>query len=67
MLQIDLWKRIVIWGLVAIGLFMAVPNGFYTRVETHNDAVALIEKSGSTPQLEADVELWPSWMPSSFG
>ena len=66
MLQIDLWKRIVIWGLVAIGLFMAVPNGFYTRVETHNDAVALIEKSGSTPQLEADVALWPSWMPSSL-
>ncbi|KPU83298.1 preprotein translocase subunit SecD [Marinosulfonomonas sp. PRT-SC04] len=66
MLQIDLWKRIVIWGLVAIGLFMAVPNGFYTRVETHNDAAAAIEKSGSTPQLVADLALWPSWMPSSL-
>lgn len=66
MLQIDLWKRIVIWGLVAIGLFMAMPNGFYSRVETHNDAVVAIEKSGSTPELVADVALWPDYLPSSL-
>ncbi len=66
MLQIDLWKRFVIWGLVALGLLMAVPNGFYTRVETRNDALVEIEKSGSTATLEADVALWPSYLPSSL-
>ncbi len=66
MLQFDLWKRIVIWGLVLIGLLMAVPNGFYTRVEQHNDALAAIEKTGSTPELEAKAAQWPNWMPSSL-
>ena len=42
MLQIDLWKRVVIWGLCALGLLLALPNAFYTRVETHNDAVAAL-------------------------
>ncbi len=66
MLQIDLWKRIVIWGLVALGLFMAMPNGFYTRVETHNDALVEIDKLGSTPARVAAADTWPSWMPSSL-
>ena len=66
MLQIDLWKRFVIWGLVALGLFMATPNGFYTRVENHNDALIEIEKQGSTPERLAAVDTWPSWAPSSL-
>ena len=33
MLQIDLWKRLLIWGLVALGLLLALPNAFYSRVE----------------------------------
>ncbi|WP_457650213.1 protein translocase subunit SecD [Profundibacter sp.] len=66
MLQFDLWKRIVIWGLVLIGLLMAVPNGFYTRVEQHNDALVEIEKFGSTPERLAAVDEWPNWMPSSL-
>lgn len=66
MLQIELWKRIVIWGLCVIGLIMALPNGFYTRVEMHNDAIVEIEKLGSTPQREADAALWPNWMPSGL-
>jgi len=66
MLQFDLWKRIVIWGLVLIGLLMAVPNGFYTRVEQHNDALVEIETLGSTPERQAAVDEWPSWMPSSL-
>ena len=37
MLQIDLWKRVLIWGLCVLGLALALPNAFYTRVETHND------------------------------
>ncbi len=39
MLQIALWKKILIWGLVAVGVINAIPNLFYTRVELHNDAV----------------------------
>ncbi|HHI70524.1 MAG TPA: protein translocase subunit SecDF, partial [Rhodobacteraceae bacterium] len=66
MLQIELWKRIVIWGLVAIGLVMALPNAFYSRVEHHNDALVAIEKSGSTPEREAAVAEWPGWMPSNL-
>ena len=76
MLQIDLWKRVVIWALVALGLFMALPNVFYPRVETYNDATALIERSATPAELEekglTQQELeqqagqWPDWMPSSL-
>ena len=66
MLQIELWKRVLIWGLVALGLAMALPNGFYTRVETHNDAVAAIEAGSTASGLEEQAALWPSWMPSSL-
>ncbi len=66
MLQIETWKRVVIWGLVLIGLVFAAPNAFYSRVETHNDAVAAIEKSGETPELVAARDAWPSWLPSTL-
>lgn len=66
MLQFPLWKRVVIWGLVALGLIFALPNGFYSRVEGHNDAVAAIELSGETPELAAARDGWPGWMPSSL-
>jgi preprotein translocase subunit SecD len=41
MLQISLWKRIVIWCTVALGLLLAAPNLFYTQVEQYNDAQAV--------------------------
>ncbi len=66
MLKFSLWGRIVVLGLIVLGLAYAAPNLFYSRVETHNDAAAAIEKSGSTPTLEADLATWPSWMPSSL-
>lgn len=66
MLQIDLWKRVVIWGLVALGIMLAAPNGFYDKVETHNDAVAAIERGADPTELQDDVALWPSWMPSGL-
>jgi len=67
MLQIDLWKRVVIWGLCALGLLMALPNGFYSRVEAHNDALDAIELQGSaTPEQEAAAALWPAVLPSSL-
>ncbi len=66
MLQIDLWKRVVIWGLVALGVFFALPNAFYSRVELHNDAVKTIEQQGSTAEREAQVAGWPDFMPSGL-
>jgi len=64
-MQIPLWKRVIVWGLCALALLMAMPNAFYSRVERHNDAVAQIAKSGAvTPELAADRALWPDWAPS---
>ncbi|QIR84500.1 protein translocase subunit SecD [Paracoccus sp. AK26] len=66
MLQIDRWKRILIVGLCVLGIGFAVPNLFYQRVESHNDAVAEIERTGvETPELAAARDGWPSWLPSS--
>ncbi len=66
MLQIDLWKRFVIWGLVGLGLLLALPNAFYTRVETHNDAAALVEAGQDPETVQDDLALWPEWMPSGL-
>jgi len=66
MLQIDLWKRIAIALTCAIGLWLALPNAFYGPVEQHNDAAKAIELSGSTPELQAKLALWPDWMPSGL-
>ena len=56
MLQIALWKRIVIWVLCIGGLLIALPNAFYSRVETFNDAKLLNETS----------DKWPSFLPASL-
>ncbi|SNS81996.1 protein translocase subunit SecD [Tropicimonas sediminicola] len=66
MLQFPLWKRLLITGVTAVILLMAMPNLFYPRVERHNDALKTIETSGETPELAADVAGWPSWLPSSL-
>ncbi|MEM7732111.1 MAG: protein translocase subunit SecD, partial [Pseudomonadota bacterium] len=66
MLQIPLWKRVMIWGLVVLGLLLASPNGLYTTVEQHNDAAQAIELGNDTPENRALVEQWPGWMPSSL-
>ncbi|WP_171130155.1 MULTISPECIES: protein translocase subunit SecD [unclassified Ruegeria] len=66
MLQIDTWKRVLIWSVCVIGLFMALPNAFYTRVETSNDAKAAIELGVDTPENQAEAAEWPNWLPSSL-
>ncbi len=66
MLQIALWKRVLIWATCALGLLLAMPNGFYTRVETHNDAVASIEAGFSGNGIEEQAAMWPSYLPSSL-
>ncbi len=66
MLQIDLWKRVLIWLVCVAGLLLALPNAFYTRVEQSNDAVVAIEMKGETPErLEAAAQ-WPEWMPAGL-
>ncbi|WP_435141612.1 protein translocase subunit SecD [Pseudopelagicola sp. nBUS_19] len=66
MLQIDLWKRIVIWTVCALGLLLALPNVAYQRVEARNDAVAAIEMGYSGNGLEELASQWPSYLPSSL-
>ena len=53
MLQIQIWKRVLIYGLVIAGLLFALPNAFYSRVESFNDASLAIE-SGQDPTLFKD-------------
>ncbi len=67
MLQFSITKKTLIWAICAIGIFMAVPNAFYTRVEQSNDAKALMAKGVAvTPELTAKAGQWPGWMPSSL-
>ena len=63
MLQIELWKRILIWGLCALGLMLALPNGFYTRVEGYNDAQKAVELG---QEVSLNAPSWPSYLPSGL-
>ncbi|MEM6620363.1 MAG: protein translocase subunit SecD, partial [Pseudomonadota bacterium] len=67
MLQFPLWKKLTIWGVCVLGVFMAVPNARYTQVELHNDALAAVEAGVPvTDALQADLDRWPNWAPSSL-
>ena len=66
MLQLESWKRVLIWATCVVGLLLALPNGFYTRVEQHNDAVAAVELGADTPANQELAAQWPSFMPSSL-
>lgn len=66
MLQIDSWKRVLIWLVCAAGVLLAMPNAFYTRVEQSNDARTAIELGADTPENQAIAGQWPSWLPSSL-
>jgi len=60
------WKRVLILLVCVFGILTAVPNLFYGRVETHNDAVAAIAeaKGVATADQQAAADLWPSFLPS---
>jgi preprotein translocase subunit SecD len=65
MLYTPLWKRILIWSVVALGLLWAMPNAFYSRVEGHNDALLALERDQVlTPEQEAARAGWPDFLPS---
>jgi len=56
MLEFPLWKKLLIWAVCALGLWLAMPNLFYAKVETHNDAIAEGVEDTS----------WPSFLPNSL-
>jgi preprotein translocase subunit SecD len=67
MLQIPVWKRVLILAICAAGIAFSTPNLFYSKVEAHNDAVAAIEAGQvATPELDAAVAGWPSFLPSTL-
>ncbi len=47
MLTFPLWKRLLVIGLCLIGLAVALPNLFYSRVEQANDARARVERGAA--------------------
>ncbi|MGB0299374.1 MAG: protein translocase subunit SecD, partial [Paracoccaceae bacterium] len=66
MLFIDLWKKVVIWVVVALGLVLALPNAFYDRVEQFNDAEKAIEVGFDAPENREKTWIWPSFLPSGL-
>ncbi|WP_425099081.1 protein translocase subunit SecD [Tropicibacter sp. S64] len=66
MLQIETWKRVLIWAVLALGIVLSLPNAFYTRVEQHNDAVAAIEKGADTEENQGLAAQWPDFLPSGL-
>lgn len=66
MLDIPLWRRILIWAVCLGGLLLASPNFFYSRVESANAARAAIASGLSGPELEEAAARWPSFLPSGL-
>lgn len=66
MLQIDTWKRALIWSTLVVGIAFAAPNLFYGRVEGHNDAMKAIEAGADTSENREAASSWPSWLPSGL-
>ena len=64
MLHIDRWKRTIIVAVCLFGLLLAMPNAFYTRVETHNDAVKALNEAGQ-PAATGPAD-WPGFLPSGL-
>ena len=66
MLQFSLTKKILIWVLVVLGFLFAMPNGFYNRVESVNDARMQLENGNDTPEIISQASNWPSFLPSAL-
>lgn len=66
MLQFSLTKKILIWVVVVLGFLFAMPNGFYNRVESVNDARIQLENGNRTPNVITAAKNWPSFLPSSL-
>ena len=67
MLQIGLFNRILILCVCLVGLTLALPNAFYSRVEMHNDALTReAQNLPLTPEERAAAQSWPGFLPSAL-
>ncbi|MFT4619817.1 MAG: preprotein translocase subunit SecD [Dinoroseobacter sp.] len=67
MLQIPTFQRVVILSVLLLGVLLAMPNAFYSRVELHNDAAQMVENGLALAEEVADeLELWPNALPSGL-
>lgn len=67
MMHTPLYKRLFVLVVVLAACVVALPNLFYAQVERHNDARVASEKAGfATTEQEADMALWPDWLPSGL-
>jgi preprotein translocase subunit SecD len=69
MLQFSLTKKFTIIGLCVLGLLLAMPNFFYSKVEMSNDAEVVLDggiaaagaTAGLTPEeLQSAASAWPT-------
>lgn len=63
---LPLWQRLVIWLVCLAGLLFAVPNAFYPRVESSNDAEAVIATGITDEGLVAQAGQWPAFLPDGL-
>lgn len=56
-----LWKRLFIWGVCLLCLWLSLPNAFYSRVELHND----LQQQQATVTSNAE-SAWPAWLSSNL-
>jgi preprotein translocase subunit SecD len=66
MLHIQIWKRVLICGLILAGLLFALPNAFYSRVESFNDASLAIENGQDPTLFKDEKKLWLEFLPTSL-
>ncbi|MBN8190420.1 protein translocase subunit SecD [Salipiger thiooxidans] len=60
-----LFKRLGVWGVCLLCLWLALPNAFYSRVEQHND---LTSGTAIKAVVETDPKAayWPEWLSSGL-
>ena len=56
----------LIYGLVIAGLLFALPNAFYSRVESFNDASLAIENGQDPTLFKDEKKLWLEFLPTSL-
>ena len=56
----------LIYGLVIAGLLFALPNAFYSRVESFNDASLAIEIGQDPTLFKDEKKLWFEFLPTSL-
>ena len=56
----------LIYGLIIAGLLFALPNAFYSRVESFNDASLAIENGQDPTLFKDEKKLWLEFLPTSL-